>query len=115
MPLVVIRDGSSGFSFVGETSMSEEVIVDKVLQGGMIKLTNARIMQTFLMSIGPGAIAQDTHIFPLDSELGPADPWVRPTSFYFPSEEACKRIKNLTERCTDNEKKLHARESGLAV
>ena len=115
--VIIVRDGSAGFSYIGMTHKTDEEILDKAMVGGMIKLTNVRVLQTFTVQLAPGVVGQDVHIFPIDGELGPVDyVWVKPASFHYPSESGEKSLAKLLKQCEENETKMRVqREAGLVI
>lgn len=114
--MIIVRDGSSGFSFIGECDLPEQELINARVVGGMVKLTNVRILTTIMGQVAPGFVAQEIHVFPLDGEFGPAEVWVHPSSFHYPTEVAAKHLMALVKKSEENEIKLRAKyESGLVV
>lgn len=114
--MIIVRDGSGGFSYIGECDLPEQEIINTRVAGGMVKLTNVRILMTLMGSAGPGLIAQEIHVFPLDGEFGPTEVWAFPSSFHYPTEVAAKHLLKLIKKSEENEVRLRAKhESGLAV
>lgn len=113
--VLIVRDGTAGITYMGHCGRSYDEIKSDMLAGLVkaIELTEVYIIQTLTMPIGPGQIAQEVNVFPLDTELDCVKSiTVLPTSVYAVSEDGYTRLMALVKKCETN---LVRMRSGLSL
>lgn len=110
---VIVRDGSASHAYVGECDLSPIKLLDILQHGGAIELKNVYALMTLTIPLGPGSIAQDTNVFPLDAEIDAVKSlFLRPHSIHRPSEEGMRRLQTIINKCEAN---LTRMRSGLVM
>jgi|WetSurSiteA1Bulk_404760.scaffolds.fasta_scaffold04840_4 hypothetical protein len=96
---LILRNGCGPWAYIGQCGLSDYEIRAK-LRKDPILLEDAYMLYTITVPIGPGKVAQESHIFPIDNSFEKVGILsVVADSAYRPSEATSKQLRRMVDTC----------------